>query len=329
MSGTSSGFISGAAAGAAIGGETFGPYGAVIGGVIGGIAGLFTGSSSDAQFKQQQEVARYNALMTYNTNMNNANSRFILNGFNAALSLKTAEINAELTQRSALYNANVIKMTTEYNNNLLEYEQELLWDKFDLDKTLLHQQRERERGAIIARQSSSGVILGDEKSTGALVLNSMTQEALDVFIMRHQADINYTNIENKQAQNVWQGNLAIDKVMYEGAMTAYNRTANARLSAASQLMSGAISYNANTNSAINNLTAQSYGLQTNQSTYDRANTAALVNGLFSAANTVIKNYDWQPDGGSLLAEGGYEDNDYVNSWSGGGTYTDYSYGWGE
>lgn len=279
---TTSGALTGAASGAALGFTTFGVYGAVVGGIIGGIGGLISGSSTDAQFDNQTAWAQYNAQMGYQTALSNNAANLVLARINAASITKTAGISATAQLEAAEYNASLIAATTAYNTQLIEQEIPLLWEAADLDIKHIERQRSEERGQMVATMGASGTDI-NEGTNVDLVADQMTQEMMDILVVRHGADIQVGKIQDVAAQNDWQGELAVQHTLWQGEMGSYVTMANARNQAAGIAGSAAIQGMAALQSAGQRRSASLTGISQTQSQFSAQNTQNMVSGLFSAA----------------------------------------------
>jgi len=178
----------------------------------------------------QGSYQKYEAQRQYEVSISNIRAQQAIAKANAASVASGSKFKAEMVEDEALFNANMIKATTAYNDELLDYEEELLWEQADLDLDLLARRRAVERGTIKAQQSASGTVMG-EGSNAEVIIDQKTQEALDAFVVRRSADTAARKIQNQRAQNVWQGEMAIQKTLYQGKLsklsTQYSGTAQA------------------------------------------------------------------------------------------------------
>jgi hypothetical protein len=296
MNGQTSGAISGAASGASIGFQVGGGYGAAIGAVVGAVGGLVSGGAADAQVSRARDIQLWNTQQQYNQSMNNLATQSVLSMYNAELAMLQGKLEASKQLSTAYFNADLIQQTTEYNNNLLDNELTLLWDKVDLDINLLGQQRAVERGEIRAAQSASGVVM-DYGSYADVMVDSKTQQALDEFIVRHNADVTASKIENTKAQNAWKGAMEAIKVSWEGEKAATISMANSQLQAQSILFGGAMNYMSGSQSAMNKWNSGMIGVDNSSIAYSQQNTSNMMNGLFSAASRYASTYgsNYVPD----------------------------------
>lgn len=283
MSGASSGFISGAAGGASVG-SSWGPWGAAVGGVVGSVLGGISGASNDEQFENQQSWINYNARSEYNISMDNIAARSMLTKFNVGNIMAGAEESAEISRAVAEYNVGMITATTDYNDSLLESDIADIWEEMELDLSQLAHQREVERGEIVATQAASGTVIG-EGSNADVIVDQMTQEAMDAFIVRRGADSTVRDINNNRAKSMWEGTVAVQKAMWDGEMAAYTTLKNARTQSAGMVLEGAISATADTKSAQLALTSRLQGLSMNQDSYSLSNSQNMMSSLFGAAAT--------------------------------------------
>ena len=256
---------------------------------VSAVGSIYSANQASAQNESQQAWNEYNAQMGYNNSMSNIESQTMLGMFNAAMAQKAGDISADAQLAAAAYNAEMVSITTAYNNDLLAEEDRLLWEAMDLDLVLMERQREAERGAIVNQQASSGTTIG-EGSNLDVVADQMKQEAMDAFVIRHNADVGAAQIQNAIAQNTWQGEAQIQQIMWEGETGAYMSRANADLQAMGTMAETMISRDAGITSANYALSA---GMTGATQAYDANNFAIsqnLTNGLFSSASSAVGSY---------------------------------------
>ena len=246
-------------------------------------------NSTKKQNEAQSAVNTWNAHMGYDTALSNTQAANMIGRFNAMAATQAGRISAQAYMAGAEMNAEIIRATAAYNDSLLATEEEQLWDALELDVELMRNERLRERGTMLAIQSVSGTVMGTGSNADA-VTDQMTQEALDLFVMRHNADIGAADILNARAQGLWEADMQAKKVMWEGQLAAITTQANANMGAASQLATTAISGAANLISAGN---ARDSQLASGSIQFAQNNMAAqsnLVTGLFGAAQTGVAAY---------------------------------------
>ena len=120
-------------------------------------------------------------------------------------------------------------------------------------------ERERERKTIEANQAASGTLMG-VGSNAQVLIDQKTQEELDKFIVKHNADIQASRIQNAKAQNLWLGEMEMLKIGYEGQVSAGVAQANANLQAMGTLATTAISSMADTTTAVWAVPWKSWGI---------------------------------------------------------------------
>jgi len=277
--------ISGAAQGAAMGAVVGGTPGALIGGGIGFIGGLFSGSSADRQFKNQMAWAKYNNIVSYNAAAFNVESSMQIAMLQAGFNMSQAGAEAAAARAVARYNANIIGMTLLYNTQLATEDLYRVWEAESLDLTQLEIFRAREQGVIIADQSASGTVIG-EGSNADVVISQQTQRELDKTIIMQNADIAAADIQNKMAQGVWQGEVAIQQTLWEGEMSAYMSTTRAAASNASMLGTTFLQGKAAMWSADSAFQSGQYGIAQSRYAFSQQQTQNLVSGLFKAGGTL-------------------------------------------
>lgn len=257
--------------------------------IIQGISAIQQSNSASAQNANQQAWNRWNALANYDTAMTNIFSQTAITSINNSLTANVAY--SKMQAIAAITDANVGLLTAaqEYNDQL--YEEEILqtYKIADLDVALLHRERERERGTIVARQSASGTIIG-EGSNADVIKDSMAEEALDAFVVQHQADIVANKISNARARSAWEADTEIRKTIFSGQMQIRETKMNAEAAILGAGAQQLFSNYANWASAELALTA---GLAGANNTYNANQTTInnnLSSGLFSAGSGALSTY---------------------------------------
>ena len=294
---------------------------------ISAVGSMVNRSSSNAQNRTQASWNQYNVNSQYNIDtMNNAtalalgkmNASLALGAgnVNAALALMSGKLDSEMARKTADYNAAMITATAQYNDSLLESDLSSMWESAELDLMLLDNQRQVEKGQILAEQAASGTVIGDG-SNADVVVNQQTQAELDAFVVRHNADIQAAAISNARAQGMWEAQVGVQHALWQGEMESYYATANsqiraqgikanAALDAASIGATSSLNYWAGTQSANLRRSAGIAGVQTSYSQNKQAISNNFVQGLFSAAaNGASRYYEYKPTtgqaGSSLLS----------------------------
>lgn len=253
-----------------------------------------SGTANQAQWQKFDSQRRYDSAMT------NLQAQRYIAAANAKSVQAGAKVKAELIENEALFNVGMIEATTNYNSSLLDYEEELLWEQMDLDLSLLERQRARERGSIKAQQSASGTVMG-EGSNAEVIIDQKTQEALDSFVVRRNADIAARKISNKQAQSEWQGQMAIQKTLWQGQLQQASAFSQASGQAASIIAQSNISAAAGKISAGFARDSAWHGARNTQQAGKDASWNQLTTGLFSAAAQGAQAY-YQNEGRSLMED---------------------------
>lgn len=269
---------------------------------VSAVGSIVQSNQASAQNETQQAWNQYNAQMGYNTSMSNIQSQTMLGMFNASMQMKAAELNAGATLDMAKFNSQQVRDTVEYNNLLLDEEERLLWEAADLDVHLIEEQRQAERGDIVATQASSGITIGTG-SHADVVIEQRAQEAMDTFVIRHNADVGASKIQNARAQNIWQGESQVQKIMYEGEVGAAMSMNNARLSSMGTMAETFIGADANKRSATFQLSSGMSGASVDYSANQAQISSNLTSGLFSAASSAYGAYSARPVTGASASMG--------------------------
>ena len=288
VTGAAAGAVSGMALGAAYG-SIVPVWGTVIGAAVGLVGGLISGGAADAAQKNQSAWAAYNANMQFKTDLYNIRSDAALNKFNIASTMAAARINSEAVLATADYNAAMTYATTSYNDTLMQQELDQIWQDEGLDLTQLEQFRMREKGNLVAEQAASGTTIG-EGSNAAAVIDQTTQRAMDANVIMFNADRRAADISNKKAGGLWEGEVAINQLIWDGKMQAYSINSNAQIQAGSMAVGGALRKNAGIYTAKQQRSMSNAGIAMNTSQFKSQNTQNMVSGLFSAAASGASNY---------------------------------------
>lgn len=268
-------------------------------------------ASSSSQNKNQAAWNRYNAESQYGIDTLNNSTALALGQMNAALAMKAGDVNAALAlhsgkidslvaQRTADYNAAMLTATAQYNDSLLESELSSMWETAELDLMLLDNQRQVERGQIVAEQAASGTVIG-EGSNADVLIDQRTQAELDAFVVRHNADVQAASISNARAQGMWEAQVGVQHTIWQGQMESYYAVANseiraqgikanAALDSAAMGASSSINYWAGTQSANLRRQAGIAGASLNYNQNQQTISNNFVQGMFSAAASGASRY---------------------------------------
>lgn len=284
--------------------------------VLGIISTISQNNQARTQNQNQLAWGQYNTQMQYNTAMGNIGMQTKLAGFNfgltkaaagmqskiAAMQYNLAEQSAEFEMAKAAYNGSLIANTTKYNNSLLDADIANLWESMDLDIRLLSNQREVERGQIAVHSFQGVVKEGD--SFEDVMVDSLTQQYLDETAIKQGATRKVEEINNTIAKNLYEGQLKIQQIGWEGQINRFNimqgaraNYANAMMSSANTLMQGAANYagsmvqaEANKLSAQYQYQAGMYGAQFQYDSNKQTIKNNFMNGLFGSVGMGIGAY---------------------------------------
>lgn len=257
--------------------------------VISAVGSITSASSGKKQNQYQRDINTYNTIEGYRVSMANIDSAVSLASMNAALMLGLQDQKSTLIRKTASFNADMIRATTQYNDLLFEQELSDLYETNELDQEVLHLQRARERGAIEASQSASGTLMGQD-SNADVIMDQMTMEALDSFILQRNADKKAKEILNARARSSWEGEMAARKILWEGEVEAMSSTLSTRAQAAGSLIEAGITAGANRTSAKYQLDS---GLLSGQNTFSSNQTQldnSFAQGMFGAVGQGITTY---------------------------------------
>jgi len=253
---------------------------------VSAVSGYISGKE---QSEAQQAWNEYNATMQHQIDQSNIESQTALGMFNAVSSMQAAQKSSESITSTAAYNASLIAATTEYNNSLLTQDLEEMWESAGLDLYHMEQQRAQERGGLRAQISASGTVM-DEGTNKDLIVNQMTQEKMDAFIISRGADLKAADIQDQIAENVWKGSMEVEKTIWEGEMAAYNLKTDTTTQVMSGLAGTLISRGANQQSADLSYKAGMAGAELTGSQNSIRIQSNLTSGLVSSVGQGVSAY---------------------------------------
>lgn len=193
-----------------------------------------------ANIKNQKAWADYNAQVQYGVDVNNIKAQTQITQLNSSLLLAANTASNDANTALIEYNGTIIEQTALYNDLLYEEDLANMWSQAGLDIQLIGMQRQRERGEIEAQQSSSGTVMG-VGSNADVIIDQMTQESLDKFIVKTGANIQAANINNARVQSLYKADQEIRKITFEGRVQNNTSTVNASLQSMAMLAQNEIS----------------------------------------------------------------------------------------
>ena len=249
-------------------------------------------STSQANKRNAQltnEWAQYNAAVAQGVGRANAQSARDFAVLNASMATLGAQTEAAIAVKAAEYNAGIRLQVAEYNARMIEKEIPLIWDQANLDIFNLGQEMDQLIGSNRAMYGASGVRL-DEGTPLDVEISNRTQEAMEVAIIRHNADVAAARLVDQAAMSRWEGQVEAGQIMYEGRMSGALSLARGTMQAGGMLAQGSydsamIKYNAAVNS--NQIT---WGGKIKAADYRAAGDRALVDGMFNAASRGAQAY---------------------------------------
>ncbi len=272
---------------------------------------IYSGASSSAQNKKQKGWNEYNANMQYGTDKANVSSQLALARVNANMAAQQSMIQQKAIKETTELNARIIAETALYNDALYEEELSMLWDSVGLDLAQMENQRAVERGSIVAQQGASGTVIG-EGSNEDVIVHQQTQEAMDAFIVNHNADGQARKISNARAQSLYMGEMEIKKTLYEGSVNMSVAAANGQAQAQGALASANIAAVAGMYSANQRHIAGIQGAGMQSSMNQQQINSGMASGMFGAVSQGAQDkYRYKPTTsldsnttGSLVTGGG-------------------------
>jgi len=278
----------------------------ILGGVAGGAAGFWMGGPSGAATGfsigssigggiDARNIAYNNASNVYAMGQYNAAHTIAIGNYNASVIGATAVVNASLTAAGAvlgaqattmvsMYNANLKLMMSNYNASLLEDEAELVWQAAELDVFQHRKAMEVVEGSARAAYGASGVLVDVATDTPSqALLDIETERELDVFIMRHNADIQAGKLLDAAAHTRWEGEQFAKQILFEGFTSSNLQMGQAMLGVVGELAGAGLRQNqiqwTSQMEANRIMTEAYYGAQNFKASGDQS----LINGLLDGA----------------------------------------------
>lgn len=255
-----------------------------------GLFGAFS-SKSSAEKANAAQLAwnRYNAQVQYANDITNIQTQSYIDNLNIEAILSSAQIAQTLDTALVEYNKQVVTDTALYNDLLYQADIEAVWKAANLDIELLTQQRARERGTMEATQSSSGTVMGEGSNADAII-DQMTQEALDKFIIKTGADDKVAQITNARAQSLYAAEQQVKQLEFEGMISSLKNSTSTALQAATLQTSSYLKTSADTATANNNLQAGLTGASVTSSTNSISINSNFLSGLFGSVSSGVSTY---------------------------------------
>lgn len=251
--------------------------------------GMSSASAAKAQARQAADWAAYNAAMARSVGERNAKASIAFATFNAGLQRMGATAEAAALQARAKYNAGIRLQIAEYNAKQIEQEVPLIWDQAELDTFNLGQQIDAISGANRAAYGASGVAL-DIGTPVDVETDIRTQEALEAFVVRHNAQIATARIVDAAAKSRWEGQVEAATILHEGTVQGSLAMVRGNLGAMGTLMQGY--YDASVGRY--NTAAKASGIEFQgsyqQNYYDDLATKYYVDTAFNVGQTAVQWY---------------------------------------
>ena len=244
-------------------------------------------AASEKQAKAQLEAERYNATAQYGTTLNNIKLRTAVVNANLKNLLTSTELAQTTNNITTEFNASLLTDVAMYNDKIYANDIENVWAQAGLDTEVLSQQRGRERGSMIASQGASGTVIGTGSNADAVV-DHMTQEALDAFIIKTGAADKAASITNARMQSLYQARQEVSKLEFEGAMKNTVNNASALMQGQSILTENALQTATDLTNAQTQLQTGLAGAQANLETNKIQINNNFTTGMFGALNTAVQ-----------------------------------------
>jgi len=249
------------------------------------IAGGMTGASSlSSNAQTAMDVGASNAQAALNVGKWNADAIIDMAKINMELGTFSSMLEVSEIMAVAEYNAELRTTTAEYDALLLEKEADLIYQELGLNEYLLESEVDKIVASAQARFAANGLVI-NEGTAADVTIDQRTQEAMQKFIYRVNADNNANRILNEAALTRWNGEVEAQSLMWEAKI-------NASSVINSQLIENLGTYSQSSYDAANeimnaNLQAQSIltDAAAQASSYTKAASSAMWGGLFGAGGS--------------------------------------------
>lgn len=231
----------------------------------------------------------YNATEAYKVAELNIATRTAITQANISALAATNAITDQAKYLSTVYNVDLINATVAYNDSLFDQQIDSVWEAAGLDLKALQIERAKERGSIEAQQASSGVVMGQD-SAADVVINQETMEALDAFVIQHNADLKVREVQNAKTRSEWEGYTQVQKLLYEGRLNSIANQASTLMQGLSMATETSLHNVADRTSAKYQFNASILDAGRSTDNNDSLLNSNLWSGLFSAIGQAAQTY---------------------------------------
>lgn len=290
----------------------------VVGLIIAGVsAAVSLYSSYQSSQAASDEADRASAYASYNSDAQIAwgetQSAYTMMSaiFNANNILSQANYNIGLNNDAIEYNSDLLQTAQDYNDLLLSDQIDQTFEAAELEGLQLHQDYVKARGTSVGQQAASGTTIG-EGSNKDVVIDMMSEEALYALVIDNNAQKAVASLQNARAQGAWETQVAIQKMQYEGQLSAASMLSSANSQAAASVFSGIVNASLQKEAAAN----AAAGIEiSGAQTADNLNAQSdqyMTQGYMTAASYATKAYA-SGEFDSLLAS---DDDDLTTTYTG-------------
>ena len=277
-------------------------------------AGMAGKKAAKNQAAWNSYYSRENAAAARETGKWNADSVKKTAEFNNAAAMAAVGMEVDTTLAIAKYNAALRVSLADYNAEVLENEAKYVAESAELDTDLLDLATKQYIGSARNSYAGAGVRL-DEGTTKDMIVDARTQQELQAFIIRHNADVEMTRLVNAASMGRWQGEVEAATILFDAKLTgqtALTRTKLGVLGSTMQAETDSAMIAVNTANQVQKIitTGQWDSMQLNASG-SQAMLQGIVNGGSSLASAYQKgSFDNlfksspAPSGPSHIGEGG-------------------------
>ena len=198
-------------------------------------AGVAGKKAAKNQAAWNDYYARENAAAARETGKWNADVVKQTAEFNNALAMSVTGMEVESTLAIAKYNAALRVSLADYNAEVLENEAKYVAESADLDVDLLNLATKQYIGSARNSYAGAGIRL-DEGTTKDMIVDARTQQELQTFIIRHNADVEMTRLVNASSMGRWQGEMEAATILFDAKMTGQTALAKTQLGVLSSTM---------------------------------------------------------------------------------------------
>lgn len=253
--------------------------------VLAQVAGtVYSANTAANNANRAQAIGGVNAYNTIRTGREQATMALLAARFNSGVLTSQVKAKTDASRATAKYNADLLIQTANYNSLLYEEEIDSVFEAAELDSQVLEVATHKAVGALEARQSVSGVVMGQDSNADA-VMSIMAESALEDLVIKTNAKTKAKGLLNSAAQGEWQANMEGRRLQYEAQVNGDAERFSTSMQAMSTLFDGKMQAWAATSGASNRAFETLFSSAQTYDNYEDQSTAIAISGIANAATT--------------------------------------------